>query len=272
MRNYVKYFIFSAIWGSFSFLPNINSDEVLYFSDIINKFGFSEFYLHSTGLAVFLQWYLSILLFQVLFGTFIYRHFCSASVYYFSRCERRVRWFLKEAVSLYPFAILHLLIMVFSGTFVIGLTSSVRFDAGSFWLLGYYLAIHSLWLFLTTMLINIVAIKMRSGGAFVIASGIQIFLASIYAYWGENRKFDEIPLSNRYANLLKANPLSHLVLNWHSSGIKSLNGTINIFEMEFEFIESIALYLFLSVLLIAIGCVVVKRQEFIVINIETGGT
>ena len=36
-------------------------------------------------------------LFQMLFGIRIYRHYCTASVYFFSRCTYKVRWFVKRS-------------------------------------------------------------------------------------------------------------------------------------------------------------------------------
>jgi len=271
MRTYFKYFLFSALLGAFCCLFYINQSESVCFSDIILKFSFSEFVIHISYLAIFSAWFLPLLVFQALFGTYIYRHFCSASVYYFSRCGHRVSWFIKEAVSLYPYTIIYLLIMLSTGTIIAGITNHLYFDKASLLILIYYLLVHSLWLYLTTLLINILAIKLSSGGAFIIVAGFQIFCIALFAYWGNNPNFGEYPLQEKYARILQFNPLSHLVIGWHSSRIDIVNEKINALGMQFDLNRSIVLFFLLSIVVISAGCLVVKKQDFIVTNIETGG-
>ena len=71
--------------------------------------------------------------------------------------------------------------------------------------------------------------------------------------------------------LLQINPLSHLVLKWHSSSIEKLNEHINELGIDFPLHSSMVLFTIIAMLILITGGYVIKRQEFIIINREIGG-
>lgn len=131
----------------------------------------------------------------------------------------------------------------------------------------YYLTYQSLWLFTMTLLINLISIKTGSSNGFLAVAGTQFAFVAL-----ENvLNFSEpiVPLEMRVL-LIKLNPLSHLILKWHSSDIEELEQHINSFQIEFPMWKSLVGMLVFSLVVLIVGIRVIKKQEFIIINRETG--
>lgn len=264
--------IFAAfICGGFQALFYLGMKDEIYFSEIIVTFGFSEVHFILVYLIELSLKLLPFFLFQILFGTYIYQHFCTASIYYFSRCQNRVKWFLKECTKLYVFAFIYPLLMVLSGTLVASISNQIVFDRESILLFVYYVLIHSLWLFITTLLVNIIAIKLDSSTGFISIVGLQMLSISTLLLWKNVWPLDDAIHSAKHVLLLKLNPISHLILSWHSSSIKGINRWINYLQIDFPISQSILVFLSISLVVIIIGCLIVKRQEWIAMPKE-GGT
>jgi hypothetical protein len=271
MNNYIKCFLASAFCGIIQSLFYLGLRKTIYFSDIIIEFGFPIPSMEMVDLMRMSMSFFPLFLFQMLFGTYIYRHFCSASVYYLSRCENRVTWFLKEVLSLYPFMILYIVIMVLVGTLVAEIANQVIYDRESLLLFIYYILIHSLWLFITTLLMNIIAIKLDSGLAFIFTVGIQLSFILLILFSADLFPLDDKLYGVRNSILLQLNPASHLVLYWHSSFIETLDNRINSLNIQFDLNRSVILFILLSVIIVVIGTIIVKKQDLILTNNETGG-
>ncbi len=280
MRHYTKFLLFAVMWGMFIGIRISLWNDSITFVTIVMKFGFSELYFWIASLSSFVEWYFPMVMFQILWGTYIYRHFCSASVYYFSRCDQRRTWFLKESLLLYPYVLTYLVTMLLVSTCVISILEPVHYGREAIPLLAYYLSIHSLWLYFTTLLINVLSIKLeRSEGGFLIVGGLQALCVAVFvSYESLLERFGEvspgtgeIALDGRGAALIIGNPLSHLVLKWHSSGIRSIKELINEYSIAFDLNLSLALFLVISILVVWMGCRLVGNQDIIVTDKETGG-
>lgn len=267
---FLKCSIAALICGGFQALSFLSMKEHIHFSQIILTFSFYEVSFILVYLIELSLKLLPFFLFQVLFGTYIYRHFCTASIYYFTRCQNRVRWFLKESGKLYLFAMIYPFLMVLSGTVVASITNQIVFDPESVYLFIYYLIIHSLWLFVTTLLVNIIAIKLDSSTGFIAIVALQMISVSTFLLWKNVWSLNDAMHSAKHAFFLKFNPISHLIFTWHSSSIEGINRWINDLQIDFPFSQSILVYLLLSIIVIIIGCVVVKRQEWISMRKEGG--
>ncbi len=279
MRYYVKFLLFAVLWGVFSgFGISLRSDSVS-FAFIILKFGFVGLGYSISSIATFVEWYFPLIMFQILWGTYIYRHFCSASVYYFSRCSQRRAWFLKEACYLYLYVLAYLVTLLFVGTWAVGVSEPIHYDKEALPLLAYYLLIHSLWLYFTTLLINVLSIKFeRSEGGFLVIGSLQVLcVAAFFTYQQLFERFAEISadtgeivLDGSVAMQVIINPLSHLVLSWHSSSVQSIDKWINEFNIAFDLNLSVGLFVAASILAIWTGCRIVSNQDIIVTDKEMG--
>ncbi|SEN56665.1 hypothetical protein SAMN04488134_101372 [Amphibacillus marinus] len=240
-------------------------------SDIILHFGFSEIEIIFVYLIELSIRLLPIILFQAFFGTYIYQRFCSASVYYFSRCPNRIRWFLKEASKLYLLAFIYPFLMVLTTIVVVPFIKTIHFDHVAVLIFIYYLLIHSMWLFITTLMINVLSIKFDSGLGFVIVTGLQITSVTLMLLWEKVWPLVDNPSVAFHSLLLKFNPIAHLILPWHSSKNADINNLINQYNLSFDLNESVLLFLLLSSMALGLGCLIIKQQEWIVLNRESGG-
>lgn len=276
-RTYFKFLLLGILCGilncSYLWISNDNSISL---SGMINLFGFNDFYINAGYLILLFRWYFPIILFQIIWGTYIYRHFCSASVYYFSRCNNRVKWFLKEIVYLYIYAILYLLSSLVISALVILFCGNLTLDSSAFLLALYYLILHSLWLFIITVLINVLSITIGSVAGFSIVAAIQALGVAIFIILDDLNIFtyeltspDEIENLELQSKIIKFDPISHIVLKYHNSGNSKLNSVINKYGFDFSLNESVLTLFIAALIVLAVGCIIIKKKEFITINKES---
>ena len=290
MRHYLKAYGIAALFGALKTL--IFSDGLLSFSImrdstisltyLILSFGLGAPSFQITSLINLTLDMLPLFLFQLLFGTFLYRHFCTASVYFFSRKPQRIGWFLAQARNLLFLAFLYLLTMLAAGICVASLLYPIQWDSASIILMVYYLTINTLWLFLAVLTINLVAIKLGSNTSFAIIGCFQLICLSSLILWKNVFQQEDSSQVLLYSRILQLNPISHLVLGWHSSFLTDIDNIINHYQLDvtfamplqvsFDLNYSVLAFLFLSAVLLAVGCKVIHTQDLMINNLETGGT
>ena len=146
----------------------------------------------------------------------------------------------------------------------------------------YYLTINTLWLFLAVLTINLVAIKLGSNTSFTIIGCFQLICLSSLLLWKNVFQQEDSSQVLFYGRIFQLNPISHLVLGWHSSFLTDIDNIINHYQLDvtfamplqfsFDLNYSVLAFLFLSAVLLAVGCKVIHTQDLIINNHETGGT
>ncbi len=270
-RDIIKSLVIALAWGVIQTLPYLSVNHELMFSDIILWFGFVDTEIILVYIIDLSLNFLPFFLFQIVFGTYVYRRFCSASVYYFSRCPNRVSWFLKESGKLYFFSFIYPLVMVLTATLLITAIGQFSYDQGAFMLLLYYVVIHSLWLFITALLVNIIAIKLDSSHGFIIIVVVQMASIGLLLLWENVWPLVNTPNQALHVFLLKFNPVARLILPWQSSSIAMVNDKLNQFNIDFNLNESALVFLISALVVIGIGSYIVRRQEWVDSNTESGG-
>lgn len=268
MRLYTKYLIGGIVLGVLCVCGNMIRNDNINLSQIIfcSAMGLVDYF--PTYMEQALQFFIPLLLFQILYGTYIYRHFCSAGVYFFSRKEKRESWFLKEAVKLYLYVIIYSGLFLLSGVISTMIACNVHFDNLSLIMTAYYLLIYSLFLFAFTLMINIIAIAAGSRIGFIAAAVTEVLGMGFFMMLGKIIT-DEADIAEKYIWTLKANPFAHLVFGVHSSKINDLNEFINLKNIQFDLNESVIYFFILSLIMVAVGYLIVKKREFIINNRET---
>ena len=256
MKYYLRFITAGIICGVFCMASYAIDNEYFLCSDIISLFGMQEVSYFAQYMSEIIYWFMPLLFFQIFFGTYIYRHFCTASIYFFSRYEKRNRWFTKEIFTLYMFTCIYLLLMLAAGIIVCNVFSVVKFDLYAVKTLFYYIIIYSLYLFVTALAINLVAIIYNSNVAFVVVEGINIFCIVMFTVTGDFFAPDGIVLE-QYEWMLKVNPVYYLVF-----------GMIN---SESEYLHAASVFMVMAVILVGVGLIVINRHNFIEANKETGG-
>ena len=198
------------------------------------------------------------LAFQAFAGTAFYRHYCTASVYIFSRIPNRLRWYGREttALALQSLAYQGLILGAVIVTAV--LRWEVTPDEAGWQLLACHWLIWSLWTFAFTMGINLLAIYWGSSGGFAALAGFQVVCISLLIAL---KPFEED--FALLSTLKRVNPITCLILCWQTSRFAGGGGGI---YLE----DSLALVLLLAVAVTAVGAVIVRRHDLLISDTDGG--
>lgn len=256
MKYYLRFIWVGVLSGIFCILGYAIQSRALLLSDIVALFGMREIECYVQFLSNIAYWYIPLLFFQALYGTYVYRHFCTASVYFFSRYTKRTSWFLRESCALYFMGLIYLIMMLVAAIVCSALFSNVIIDEQSAKIFLYYIGIYSLYLFVTTMGINIIAIIFNSNSGFLVVEGVNLFSITLFALVG-NFFAPEGFILEEYEWILKINPFYYLVF-----GMKI---------QDKDYLTSLELFMVLAIVTWLIGCRVVNKRDFIGGNKEVGG-
>lgn len=225
---------------------------------------------HLLGLADFTARLLPMFVFEVCFGVMLYRHFCTASVYVFARCPRRLGWYLGEVWALACSVLLFQLLLMASALSAAALLYRVTVDAGGVLLAVCHFAVYAMWTFAMTLLVNLFAIWWGSGAAFAVVMGLQMaFVAllsleqTVYACLGTEVKPEGL--------LLRFNPAAHLVMGWHCSSIDALDRAIHSSYETIPMEASLLLCLGISITAVLFGGFLVTKHDLLISDVEKGG-
>ncbi|SKA71385.1 hypothetical protein SAMN02745111_02210 [Eubacterium uniforme] len=266
--KFVKTIIIGIIVGAMVLISGINVTKMSIYQYIL-YLSFTGIGLYKEYIGEFFYRYMPLLVFNIIYGIYIYRHFCCASVYFFSRKNNRVHWFVKEIIDLYIHALLYIFMICLVGMMVIFIDDKCFMNFNEMLLSLNYILIYSLYLLITTLAINIVAIVFNSTVGFISVQSVIFFLIAYMMNMGG--KLEIIPIKKKYLYFLKLNPVSNLLFQIHRIRVDEkykflLQDGINI-EMRY----SILYYLLVLVVLVIIGCVIVHKKEFIINDREDLG-
>lgn len=201
---------------------------------------------------------LPFLVFQALAGISFYRHYCTASVYIFSRVPNRLRWYAKECTLLALETLLYQALMLVAAIALADLRWTITDIPQGLPLLLCHLLIRSLWTFAFTLGVNLLAIFVGSSAAFASLAAVQMVCISALVLL--TRLEDNAQL----AQLLKrANPVTCLIFSWQTSRLSSLGGGI---YLE----DSLALVLILAAVLTALGGYLITHHDLLVSHSDGG--
>lgn len=271
MRKYMYCIGVAVVCSLLLCINQIFSADQISLEEIIMKLSFSIEMICSRTIFEMAFGYLPHIIFQTIFGLHIYSHFCSASVYYFSRCISRKIWYLKELCCLLKFSCLYIMATALVPIVILLLQGRLAFKSAVGVLLFYYIVIHSLWLFITALTVNLISIKLGSRHGFAIVAGLQFVFMALLKLWETKFPLENTENVVRNGYLLQLNPISHLVMDWHSSNFAGVEEMINKFGIDFDLNITVALYLFISLILIVLGGYLISCHDIITANAETGG-
>ena len=200
-------------------------------------------------------------------GIQLYRQFCVASVYVFSRTTNRVKWYFTELWGMCKGL---LILQVFlQGTTL--LVAALRWDVvwtGEGWLLlGVHVLLFTLWTLTMALGVNLLALIWGSSTGFLAVFALQAGMLAALCTGAKLESADPA-----LARLLVLDPVSRLVLGWQSGGVFGLEGVL---PAEYGHVLTLSSSLVLLVLMTAavviLGLVVIQKKDILVCNLETGG-
>ena len=285
MKYYLRFLIVPLLLGSVTFVLWGVRYRDLGATFVLLETAFQRVPLDPEGITELLPRYLPLLLFQIFYGTMIYRHFCTASVYFFSRKTNRVKWFLPECAKLWFYAIAYSAVLLFSAIGTVAAIGGLTWDAGFWPLCIYYLLITSLFLFFTTLAVNVLSILFTGSTAFLIVEAACLLNLAVYSVLEPiSRKaagyeppayvtpdYVEPNFLKDWMWAIRPNFIANLNLSLHSHGIGVPEGLINAKNLDFGLNGSVVYFLVLSAVVLAAGCLIVAKHSFIESNKETGG-
>lgn len=198
-------------------------------------------------------------------GMQLYRHFCTAGVYVFSRQPNRLLWYKKSLLMLLVRVFLYEISFAAAAVLAALPRCHVMFSAGGFYLLGIHVLVYLLWIYLWSLLMNLLAIKFGSSRAFTSVILVQALCVASLAVAGSLEK-RQTPM-DVIAKILWWNPAAHTVLSWHQSGFltKELAGS----RYGFSLSVSVLLLSVLNVAAILAGGILIQRHDLLTENRET---
>lgn len=251
MRYYIKYMLIAIFCGAFLAVYYIFPDELTTTTYLIKLLGMQEIDHRVTFLADTMFVNTMLLFFQMFFGVYIYKHFTTASIYFFSRRSNRQSWFLLETVKLYIYVVVYLIMAVVGALSVGGILKLSQYDSAMWGALFDYIFVYSFYLFATTLAINVISILSNSTVGFVAVESVVLSIIALFSLTSTFFREDE----NAH-KMLKYNPFSYIVFGVHDD--------------TYNYIYAGIFYLIISVVFIILGCIVVKKHNFIESNQEMG--
>ena len=128
--------------------------------------------------------YIPLVIFHVLAGGSIYKHYCSGGFYYFSRCRNRFRWYIKETVMLYGMVNCFLAGMI-TGAILTSLAVSGMKPDFCIYEAAVYLFLTGLFLMETTLLMNLLSLLFGPHIGFAIPEAVCLLCMGLYLFSGD---------------------------------------------------------------------------------------
>ena len=258
MKYYIRFLLCAVLCGIVFFGSTSTQNNIICVSDIIISLGFGVAECIPRSIIDITYYFTPVLIFQILYGTYIYRHFCSASVYYFSRTENKIRWYIKQTIELFTFSLLYVILLLGASMASASIFNEVIFSKNDIVLGFYFLVLYVFFVFVTTNFINIFAILFSSGTAFVIVNAVQILSMALFVmadtFFAEN----EITKKNLYILL---NPIAHLIIRVHTSKNEEMSSLYSTIGKGFDFNISIFVYFTFALISLILGCIIVKLKD-----------
>jgi|GEM_PF-6645104 len=222
--------------------------------EVVDYFGLIEADYSMLYLGEMVVSYLPILVFHVLFGNVIYKNFCVAGIYYFTRTEKIGVWIAKEALKTLCFSVLYALCTIISGFVVCNCYGKLIFEIDKITVFEFfsYIILVSLFVYITTIAINSFAILTESGLGFVISEAVIMFTMVCFCAYKD--LFGEYDTTDIHSWFLKVNPFRHLIFLFKISPINH--------------IKSMIYFLIIAFMVTTFMVVVIRKHEFISNNQE----
>lgn len=198
-------------------------------------------------------------------GNRLYRHFCTASVYVFSRCPDRLIWYQKSLAGLFGQVVLFEAVFAAAAVLAALPRCRITVSPGDVRLLGFHVLIYVLWLFGWVLLTNLLAVCFGSSRSFMAVMTVQAFCTAVLA----GIRFLEIKQVSEHVImwLLAMNPVAHTVLSWH----RGAPFADELAESRYALspIGSAVLFVLLDIGIMAVGGIFIRRRDLLSDDRET---
>lgn len=261
-----RIYIIPILLGLLLFVSYYLNVENISLRSIIFTFSFGSVEYYKPYITEVTFRYIQILIAHFIFGTYIYKHFCSASVYYFSRTKKKKKWYYIESLKMYLNIFLYVLCLITVPVLAAIVTGKAgKILAADILFFLYYLVVYSLFIFITVEIINLLSILWASNAGFVLVEILCLTFFGLYTILGE--VFDEAYITG-HSWLVRWNPACHLIIKIHSSKWDFLNESINRIFIDFPLSESVIVLGLFAIAVLFAGGFLVSRIDMVNQNKE----
>lgn len=250
----------TIIWAYFD---TNRFNEPVPISSPLLEFGFGSIFFIVSYITLLMLKIVPQIVFQILYGTYIYKHFCVAHVYYFSRQSNRLKWLIKESTHLLLLDMIYHMLYIIIPCLLLILCRRAYIDNYAATLFLYIFIYEVLYTFIFTMLLNILAVFLGSQNSFLCIYFFQfICAASLLLYESI------LSLQGAAKVFFMLNPISNMLIAWHSTSYQPMNQIINILQLRFDINQSIIYFIILSIAVILFGYFAINRTDISLENKE----
>ncbi len=266
MKNARMYVLVSAavlagVLLSFSYVGSYNGQII--FSKMILLLSGLDMKFYAMDILEFAVRLTPMLVMELFLGIELYQHFCTASVFVFSRCTNRQSWYWREILAMSG-KVFFFHVVCMAAVIVTSVNRlEVEWNTAGIVLCVYHLLIFVLWSMAMTILVNILSLKFGSSISFMVVMMVQA--AGTALLW-LGAMYEDGTLEQE--RVLVWNPMARLILGWQRS----------IFPQVVEapvyphfYLEATLLILvMINVVVLTFGLWMINRQELIIVDYEIG--
>lgn len=154
---------------------------------------------------------LEVTVFNILFGTFIYRDFYDESIYIFTRYKSRWQWHKDKLIQLGGYCALYTALMVMIVFCLCLNCSAFRVDREAVRVLFLSFILLFLFSYWNTLVINYLSVCLGATKSFVF-DYLTLLVLSMLAV-----NYEKLPVVGQFTWGLKLNPVANVVLNWQEN-------------------------------------------------------
>jgi hypothetical protein len=206
--------------------------------------------------------------FEIYFGTALYRHFCTASIYVFSRHPKRLRWYFGEVLSIGAMAGLYQTVLLSAVVLATALRYELQINGAGMAVLAYHFMLRGAWVYSATLIVNLLAIWVGSSFSFLAVGGIQFLCIALLGCAETIRQ--HLDLTALQGVLLNLNPIAHLIVGWHTSDFQAINQVLHSPYSGLDLNHSLLLMFAFCTVSLSLGAVYVKRHDLLLSDSEVG--
>lgn len=255
-----KNIIIPVSYSVFFFMIYILTNKEISVTELILRLSFGTFgnYKGCLGDAIF-QYFL-IVFAHVIFGSRLFKNFCNATAYFYVRTVNLKRWFIGEAINLLIDIIKFYFINLFA---LIGLClfsgKIHKFEFSDILFILFFIALYSMFTFITCIILNIISIYADSGIAFMVVEGLNAIFLGLYLITGD--------ISTTYlmdhSYLFKLNPICHLIIHIHKSNLSIMNKYLTYPLSQTSLSASFIFLLLCTIFVVIAGCFMIDKMDLI---------
>lgn len=257
MKVYRRYYLIPFLYGIiFSWYGSFHNSKKIELWQMVSAITGGNIInsMSNQVISVIFEHYVPFFMFIIIFSTYIYRNFCNSSVYVFSRCENRVKWYMKEILKLLLFTWANAM-MILAGyiiTAVVG--NKLAFRTDSIFLVVRYLIIYTLWSFSIVLLANIISI-LKNG---ILGNIVAISIPIIVTVCLMTVNFEK--LKGMEWKKLIWNPCAYLVFGWYNVKIENKQ-IIGSMSRGLSIQRGYLMFAAISLIVVIVGAAVVQQID-----------